>query len=166
VNRFTRIHQNLLGLLLLAKHSLQKTGLPSVGLKGTSHSFPHSEQMALCISLGPLSKPPLRLSKRLLSNAIKSPLINKLVILKLKYLFYLKFWFPQFFSMKNLGKKLFLVWIALLFVVIFIQIFLIFGFFGERIETIQIFIAVVFILSSACFFISKKIAKFFVFRKS
>ena len=27
--------------------------MPSVGLKGTSHSLPHSEQVALCISLGP-----------------------------------------------------------------------------------------------------------------
>src|SRR3989338_5062071 len=47
------------------KQSLQKTGLPSVGLNGTSHSAPHSEQVALCISLGPVSlrnPPPPRLN--------------------------------------------------------------------------------------------------------
>jgi hypothetical protein len=33
-----------------AQHSRQYTGLLGSGLKGTSHSVPHSEQTALCIS--------------------------------------------------------------------------------------------------------------------
>jgi len=41
----------------LLKHSLQYTGLPSVGLNGTSVSFPQSAQIALCISLGGLLNP-------------------------------------------------------------------------------------------------------------
>ena len=40
--------------VFLAKHSLQYTGLPSVGLKGTLQLFPHSAQVASCISLGAL----------------------------------------------------------------------------------------------------------------
>jgi hypothetical protein len=40
--------------LLFCQHSLQYTGLPSVGLKGTSHSAPQSAQTALYICLGPL----------------------------------------------------------------------------------------------------------------
>jgi len=46
--------------LCLGKHSLQYTGLPSVGLNGTSVSTPQSEQVTFVISLGPLlpRKPP------------------------------------------------------------------------------------------------------------
>jgi hypothetical protein len=52
------VNQNF---FLFAKQSLQYTGLPSVGLNGTSVSAPQSEQVALCISLGPKSLlgPPL-----------------------------------------------------------------------------------------------------------
>src|SRR3989344_7165168 len=53
------------------KHVKQNTGLPSVGLKGTSHSCLHSEHTALCISLGPelnlLCPPNLRSPPNLLS---------------------------------------------------------------------------------------------------
>jgi hypothetical protein len=42
-----------LGFLCFGKQSLQYTGLPSVGTNGTSHSFPQSEHVVLCISLGP-----------------------------------------------------------------------------------------------------------------
>ncbi len=51
-----------LGFLCFGKQSLQYTGLPSAGLNGTSHSFPQSAQVALCISRGPskdLLCPPL-----------------------------------------------------------------------------------------------------------
>ena len=37
--------------LRFEKHSLQYTGRPPLGLKGTSHSFLHSAQIALCITL-------------------------------------------------------------------------------------------------------------------
>src|SRR6266581_87142 len=38
---------------------IQKTGLPSVGWKGTSVSLPQSEQTTLCIVLGPPYEPRL-----------------------------------------------------------------------------------------------------------
>ena len=41
--------------LWFSKQLLQYTGLPWVGLKGTSHSFPQLSQTALCISTGPRS---------------------------------------------------------------------------------------------------------------
>src|SRR3989338_1265154 len=39
--------------LRFEKQSLQYTGRFPLGLKGTSHSFLHSAQIALCISRGP-----------------------------------------------------------------------------------------------------------------
>ena len=50
----------LQNFLCLGRHSLQYTGLPSVGLNGTSVSTPQSEQVTFVISLGPLlpRKPP------------------------------------------------------------------------------------------------------------
>ena len=42
----------LFASLLAAKHALQYTGLPSVGLKGTWHSLPHSTHTAGNISFG------------------------------------------------------------------------------------------------------------------
>ena len=50
--------QNFRGGRCFWKQSLQYTGRPSVGLNGTSQSFPQSEHFVLCISLGP-PKPPL-----------------------------------------------------------------------------------------------------------
>lgn len=41
-------------LRCLEKQSLQKTGLPSEGLNGTSHSLLHSLQVVLCIVLSDL----------------------------------------------------------------------------------------------------------------
>jgi hypothetical protein len=57
------IHENelydqnvsLRGGLCFWKQVWQYTGLPSVGLKGTSDSDPQSEHFILCISLGPES---------------------------------------------------------------------------------------------------------------
>jgi hypothetical protein len=46
------------GFRCFGRQSLQYTGLPSVGLKGTSHSFPQSEQDVFVISRGPWSLAP------------------------------------------------------------------------------------------------------------
>jgi hypothetical protein len=63
VNLITKLTSNVdyhRNYLCLGKHSLQYTGLPSVGLNGTSVSTPQSEQVTFVISLGPLlpRKPP------------------------------------------------------------------------------------------------------------
>ncbi len=39
-------------ITMFLKQSLQYTGLPCVGLNGTSHSFPQSEHVVLKYSLG------------------------------------------------------------------------------------------------------------------
>jgi len=50
--------QNFRGGRCFWKQSLQYTGRPSVGLNGTSQSFPQSEHFAGCISRGPPKPPP------------------------------------------------------------------------------------------------------------
>lgn len=67
------LRYSLLGGLRFRQHSRQYTGRPSIGLNGTSHSSPQSEQTALCMVRGSRLRflQPNNVSPRLISTTKK-----------------------------------------------------------------------------------------------